>query len=601
MTLEEIEKETRRLNNEKQFDEVLSLLTPEVLAEHNSIDLYFQHGFALSGKKEYEKSIESYSQSIALGSQDASAFNNRGVSWQNRGFYDKAIEDYDKAIKLEPNNAIRYYNKGNALGAIGDNPQAIENYSKAIELNPDYVSSLINRGLCWREQGFNDKAMEDYNRAIEVNPNYSVTYNNRGYLNYRLKNIDAAIDDFSKAIALAPEYLYAYTNRGNAYTEKKEYENAIKDYRKALEIDPEFENAKEGLNLLLNKSGVAVNEGQSVPDTSLDYLNKEVQDITDKDDRANILKAGAGVKTTIDEIRKHVFFLSKDNITHYTKLKVADILTSDPQKNEEIKFRYYNVVYMNDPNEGRIVFDWLGNKKIENCFRKGKQEEENNVYLGSFLPESHEDDLVMWRTYAKDENRNEAVGCSILIAHTFFESNNKYFQEALQSEDITQEVTKNASGEALYKVLYFDRLKKNIVGQNARDSKKLQEFRDKLLSGLNNIIALKNRNTADKIDKIVYRFISEIRYLFKSADYQFENEIRVIKYRSPESEDVKIDSTCGIPKRLYIESVKPVQPHLRKIILGPKVPSPKQWVYLDVVMRKKNFPMELKQSTCKFQ
>ncbi len=47
----------------------------------------------------------------------------------------------------------------------------------------------------------------------------------------------------------------------------------------------------------------------------------------------------------------HLPFPTVPKVAHYTKLKVADILTSA----DESRMRYYNVVYMNDPEEGKSI------------------------------------------------------------------------------------------------------------------------------------------------------------------------------------------------------------------------------------------------------
>jgi hypothetical protein len=108
------------------------------------------------------------------------------------------------------------------------------------------------------------------------------------------------------------------------------------------------------------------------------------------------------------------------------------------------------------------------------------------------------------------------------------------------------------------------------------------------------------KNTA--INKFVYRYISELRYFFKSADYQFEKELRVIKYYLPGDGNVKVDTTATeLPRRIYIESTNKVHPNIAKIILGPKVPHPERWMYLNVLMKQSNYEITVAPSNCKFQ
>ena len=67
--------------------------------------------------------------------------------------------------------------------------------------------------------------------------------------------------------------------------------------------------------------------------------------------------------------------------------------------------------------------------------------------------------------------------------------------------------------------------------------------------------------------------IEEIRYLFKSVDYKYENELRILRYANldPSNDKIKIDKTSGIGK-LYVERENPIQ--IEKVIFGPKFPNP---------------------------
>jgi len=299
---------------------------------------------------------------------------------------------------------------------------------------------------------------------------------------------------------------------------------------------------------------------------------------------------------------------------------------------------------MNDPDEGKILFKCLNDvndTSIERSFLAGKQEEDNNVYLGSFLISKHQDDLVMWRTYGKDEKSVEAAGCSFVIKTTFFDADSGFLQPQIRKPtktssssisvdidtgnqpsiirsqpDIPNNTAKTSksemtsadygkiSGQSLNKVLYFDNEKKIVVGDNGPEiTIAINDLKNNLLR----LIFLKSKDETDikniTVNRIIFRLLSELRYLFKSSDYSFENELRVIQYVEPKNEKVSIDDNGGafLPKRLYINSNKPVQPFIEKIILGPKVPSPAQWMYLDVAMKKKGYSIELKSSVVRFQ
>jgi hypothetical protein len=159
-------------------------------------------------------------------------------------------------------------------------------------------------------------------------------------------------------------------------------------------------------------------------------------------------------------------------------------------------------------------------------------------------------------------------------------------------------------------VLYYDKEKQGLVIEGNKEiikgvSKELKELR----SRLGNLLRLKDKKDKrdegvknSAINKFVYRYVSELTYFFKSSDYQFEKELRVIKYYMPGDAAVKTDPFSNLlPRRLYIESTNNVRPSISKIILGPKVPHPERWMYLEAVMKQNNHDLALEFSKVKFQ
>ena len=289
---------------------------------------------------------------------------------------------------------------------------------------------------------------------------------------------------------------------------------------------------------------------------------------------------------------------------------------------------------MNDPEEGEILFEhFLTENNIKECFENGKRANETSVYLGCFLSadenNSHEDDLVMWRTYGKDEKKNEAAGCSLVISSDFFDKeadNVKYRKmELSMASSLDKESVEMKQPQTLLKVIYL-----NKNGTRKGLSKKIEAELTNLKNNLNELIGLRDGSKMKEgekklIDKIIFEKLSRICYLFKSSDYAFENEIRVIEYvplgsrkikklKLPPSENTNIPNEQP-PERLYIESNKNILPYTTKIYLGAKVPNHNHWsTYLDYEIRqrekerKKRVELEEKEikikvikSSCNFQ
>jgi hypothetical protein len=167
----------------------------------------------------------------------------------------------------------------------------------------------------------------------------------------------------------------------------------------------------------------------------------------------------------------------------------------------------------------------------------------------------------------------------------------------------SEKVPKKRYDTSLHKVVYYNKLTKKLIGTN---TKEIQSALIRLERELITVISFKDNNRDNSkltlaINNIVYYVITEISYFFKSADYSFENEERVILYMPPYSPLVKIEERTILPKRLYVESKNPFRKHVRKVILGPRVAHPDRWTYLKAKMIKNNFKIELVPSICKFQ
>ena len=473
-------------------------------------------------------------------------------------------------------------------------------------------------GLIWHAKKEYDKAIEDYTKAIQLNSAYEFAYNNRGLAWYENKEYDKAIEDITKAVQLNPGYANGFRNLGDVYKAMGEFEKAITNYEKAVELSEAFSWLKSDIDELKAKTSkideIKVEEANK-GETSLYFLVKTIEALNISDIDKKLLKdIGNTFLQTINDIRDYSFADNTDPVVHYTKLKVADIIIN---QEKEPKLRYYNVVYMNDPEEGETIFDCLEDGEIESCFKSGMEVQDNNIYLGSFLPalendkkNNHEDELVMWRTYGKDENRNEATGCSIIILPDFFGKDKQYLHSDMYDTAKVKAENKKSTNHALYSVLYFDKRDKKLLDTK---NKGLNNLLADLKSATRAFISQKNISSTSPeknkaIDRIVYRFLTEIRYLFKSADYAFENELRVVQYALPHSEEkenlVKVDDNGGqwLPRRLYIESNKSVREYICRVYLGPKVSNPQTWMYLETVMKLKGFSkFQLKKSECRFQ
>jgi tetratricopeptide (TPR) repeat protein len=666
-------------NNNHEYDKAIDDYNAALLLKPDYAEAFNNRGIVWFNRGEYDRGIEDYNAAIKLRSDFVQAYYNRGNLWIEKGEYDKAIAEsnmvitldkksykgyllrgnawflkaeYDKAIDdntalatFYPDDAIAFYSLGLSLSAKGEEDLAIEAYSKAIKLKPDYKNTYVGLGYSYASKGDYDQAIQNYNLAIDLKPDDAIPFNNRGLIWANKADYKKAIGDYLEAIRIDPKLALPYKNLGDAYYSQEQFREALNSYWKSINLGIKDINVKYQIDLIKTKLGEIVTppEDDGLRQDSLYYLLDTIDQVQDNNAKDLLAKSGIEMVIALNKMYDYARFDNNQDVAHYTKLSVADALVSIANdKKDEAKFRYYNAVYMNDPEEGEILLDYMDEGSHEHCRKiMGKSEDsfmheseektvrksfgdasrgdENNVYLGSFMLASkdgktleHEDDLVMWRTYGKDENKNEAAGCSMVIRNDFFDKQSKSSVSESRKKRDSRGLLTTAnfmSGENLYKVLYYDKkLKKFANDEGDRINRGMDEFRKLLIA----LVQRKDDNDEmdnainemnNAINRLVYRFLAELRFMVKSADYATENEIRIIQYRLRDSGYVKIDDNGKerLPRRVYTESQNAVLPYLKKIILGPKVPNHDQWVYLDVAMRKKGYEIDLLYSECKYQ
>ena len=610
-----------------QYDMAIEDYTKAILLNPDYADAYLNRGLAWYYKTDYDRAIEDYNKALEIRENYKIAYNNRGLAWHYKGEYNKAISDYDKVLAIDSKYIDAYINRGISYYYKGQYNEAIHDYEEALKINDKLEYLYNNIGLAYFNKGYYKEALQNYNKALKLYPNYADALNNRGMVWYEKGEYDKSIQDCTKAIELHPNYADAFNNRGNAWYFKQEWEKAESDYKKVSEYQGyeaignsnlgdvlaakgEFQKAQEAYKLAgqfhdlpewLNKqiSEQKIRNSKSLHFAKINVPNQFIQKRTAIEDR---------LERTLTNIRKIAKSDAK-SVVHYTKLFVSEIYVTSLNS----KMHYSNAIYMNDPMEGKVFFEYLDDKRIDEAYLNGEKRNESSVYLGSFLPaedsrfgKSHEDELVMWRTYGKDANGKEAAGCNLVLSSEFFKeikkpvanepSISEYKEIEQEVASIKEDYTKNKAGdEELLNVIYIDlhnnerSLKNDVTGNLEPALKELKGL-------LNELIELRDKSKnhkefCDYIDNTIFKHLSTISFLFKSADYIFENEVRVIEYVPRDSDRIKFMpvSQPNLPKkRFYIESNNEILPFIKKIHFGPKVENHQQWgLYFDFELRQR--------------
>ena len=243
------------------------------------------------------------------------------------------------------------------------------------------------------------------------------------------------------------------------------------------------------------------------------------------------------------------------------------------------KSRLNNVNYMNDPSEGKVLDQCLGLETINQKLSL----KPSPWFLMSLTTAI--DQLTMWSQYG-----NQAKGvCLVLDSGDFakvkYYSDINWLTSSYSLERLSVELknsnimSESESKDFIYRIGY-------LTNQEGSGAELKPEYNtrldDKEIKIINNSLSLlkervkeidkdKELTLYEKVDEC----LEEIRYLFKSADYSYESELRVLKYMplEPDNSKIKIDDK-GEYAKLYIERDNPIK--ISEVIFGPKFQSPEK-------------------------
>jgi hypothetical protein len=229
--------------------------------------------------------------------------------------------------------------------------------------------------------------------------------------------------------------------------------------------------------------------------------------------------------TLIDEIRFHLTIKARDlenteEYGHYTKIETLTnhlIKTiKSGESSEPAYLRLTNSKQLNDPMEGRAIYDYLEIENSSDCYQS------SNVFLSSMTTIS--DSLPMWKEYAE-----ESKGA-------FLQYDKKYLQQIIEHDSLE-----------FVRIFYLNNTRED-------DSNIIQKLND--LKEL--IQELKTRHTEEsrKVQSSIFKNLAKISYLFKVSDYEYESEYRIlINFDDSEIEE-RLNPKLKTEDKIELEELK---------------------------------------------
>ncbi|MGA4607474.1 tetratricopeptide repeat protein [Pseudoalteromonas maricaloris] len=557
-------------------------LTPEIQAliekaQSGDADvqcnLGFMYGNGQGVAQSDEKAVEYYQLAAEQGDVDAQC--NLGVMYeQGKGVAQsdkKAVEYYQLAA--EQGDALGQFNLGvmysQGKGVAQSDEKAVEYYQLAAEQGD--ADAQCNLGV-----------MYELGKGVAQSDKKAVKY-------YQLA---AAQGDANAQCNLG--YMYDF-GRGV----KKNHTEANKYYFLAVKKG----NNRAQLNLAysyffgegVRKSYIRTKElcERVLKDPELSF---EAYELVDRAERFALSELISKLREQILDILK---VDHKTSMTHYTSFDVGQAILL-----EKSPFRLGHINAVNDPNEGKLLWQELGYEP----------EEGNPVFIGCFLPDS--DSLNMWRFYSKNHLNDDACGCAITFnTERFFgyrlmkDQGNHAEQNEQRKPSFANTGQSPQESAAFYRVVY---LRDNFRIQG-RGATILQTHFEALKQEVNKFVGKKP--TPEKLQTLAW-LLGPLPYLLKDANYKDEQEHRVIvthlDYGAKEIKSEDPDFANGKAPRLYLELHR--DDHLTPIeyvTLGPKAPNKEMMApywrhqlaskFESQLKRRKDKPLNINPSRCAYK
>lgn len=594
------------LNKDKKWKNVSDLLPNSLLIDYNNADLYIEKARSLWNlrnfsecelaaqkaleidesnsralcflghvnceNKDYVLAEECYKKALAIDPNSSVAYNGLGNIFKVRKESDIAEVYYKKAIENNSSIAIPYNGLGTLYFELKNFVLAEEYFKKALEINPDLSLSYNGLGGIASQKEDYISAEEYYKKAISLDPNYPAPYYNLG-LNYKsLKEDILAEEYFKKAIEINEKYVFAYNSLGILYKTSNKYKLAEEYYKKAIEIDPHYDSPCYNLGLLYNENDNILEAKKSFEQYLNNAKNKDsflyrsalskIDEIHKKIENSSYKK----ISNIINQIKKLLLF-NEDCISHYTGLTTVQFLLL-----KDSPFRLSEGTFLNDTSEGEELFKFL---KDSGVIRNQNHVEifAKRPFIGSFVDANKNNDLTLWRMYGK-EGLEEAKGCSITINIKEFKAEIK--NKINQNGDINSSTNNDVE---FYRVIYRNGKDFCFSGASIEINYNLTKLMNNLKLEHDKFYKKKNLQKNEELE--IIELLNEIAYLFKSVEYQYENEIRLV-INEGVGFDKKIDFNVDNfapsynPIKVYIELV-PIASLLKTITIGPKVDKAEEW------------------------
>ncbi len=242
--LEKVMDAARDLYLKKEYEKSLELYTQATEMKPNYDNAWFMRGVILNEFKEHEEALNAFATALENNVENEEAWYNLGVTLYYLGRFDEEIEAYDKALALRKDYIEALNNKGATLYKLKRYEEAVECYDALLKIDNTYHKAWFNKGMALKKLKNNEHALISFTQALKHDDKFFEAAFYRGRALLDLKNYREAFLALDTALTLKPKSFEAWYYKGVSLEKMNLLERAIECFDQVLALKPDFKRAK---------------------------------------------------------------------------------------------------------------------------------------------------------------------------------------------------------------------------------------------------------------------------------------------------------------------------------------------------------------------
>lgn len=226
--------------NKREFDKAIELYEDSLKKDPRDAETYNSLGFLYSKTGRIKESEAAFRKAAQMIGTDPSAvYEETARIYIEQGFYENAIKNAQKAIEINPDNLNAVYYLAKAASEAGNFGLADETFKTLVKRNPGDFEGRYEYGKMLANKGDHEGALVQFEEAIRLAPEGAESRIGAGLELARLKRLGEAVDQFREAVRLDPENLKGNFYLALAASQTGQNALAIEQYGKYLSLAPE--------------------------------------------------------------------------------------------------------------------------------------------------------------------------------------------------------------------------------------------------------------------------------------------------------------------------------------------------------------------------